>query len=158
VSEHTIVGIDPGSTGAIALIEGTIVQVLDLPTTSVSSMKQVDPYQLLKIIEGMWPTHVFIEDVRANALSYKSNFVLGHALGVVLTAAATVQGCSVRRIKPKEWQAKVGLHQVPTKERKNAHRLRAQELFPSVRHRLTRVADHNRADALLIAEAGRRTL
>lgn len=152
-----VAGIDPGTTGAVALVRRFQGEVHDIPTHQVSAMKQVDPLGLSRLLIQLEPDVVFVEDVKANAISYKSNFALGHALGCIVTAIA-LNGIPMYRIRAKEWQQATGLTSIPAKERKQAHRGRATEMFPALTDRLHRVADHNRADALLIAEAGRRQI
>lgn len=150
------IGIDPGTTGALAIIDTNsgYAAVHDLPTYHVSSMRQVDPDTLIEMIEGLMPIDAaFIEDVHANALSYKSNFALGHALGCCITALSA-NNVSIRRLKPKDWQRVTGLASIPKTERKDAHRARAMEIYPELRSSLKNKQDHNRADAVLIADAG----
>lgn len=152
-----VVGIDPGSTGAIALLD-EVSHVWDLVTVKIGSVNIVSPQSLRNRILEIGPVdHIFVEEVHANAMSYKSNFTLGAALGVILGVCSTLER-PVTRIKPKEWQAATGVSQVPAKERKNTHRQRAMELWPQLEDDLRLVKHHNRADALLIAEAGRKTL
>lgn len=158
-----IVGIDPGTTGAIALIstmasEAAGAAVWDLEAVRIGSVNILSPQRLRDRLVQLGPIdHIFVEEVHANAMSYKSNFTLGAALGVILGVCAALDR-PVTRIKPKEWQAAVGVSQVPAATRKNTHRQRAQELWPGLVDDLKLVKHHNRADALLIAEAGRKTL
>jgi hypothetical protein len=58
----------------------------------------------------------------------------------------------VEVVAARTWQSNLGLG-----KGKDASRNMASILFPDLAKHLTRVQDHNRADALLIAEYGRRS-
>jgi len=152
-----VVGIDPGVTGAVAVIDDDSADVFDIPAFKVSSMTMIDAIELRAMLRDLDPDIVFVEQVHANAISYKSNFALGHAIGTI-TTVVTLQEISMQRIQPKEWQRLTGLTSIPAKERKKAHRGRAAEMWPNLRFKLNRVADHNRADALLIAAGGLKSI
>lgn len=155
-----VVGIDPGVTGAIALIDtdNNEAIVWDLESTTLASTMTVSALALVDTLSVIGLVDcVFIEEVHANTMSYKGNFTLGMATGVILGVCATLNR-PVRRIKPKEWQKDMGLSNIDAVFRKDAHRARAMEMWPDLSDRLKRKKDHNRADALLIAEAGRMRL
>lgn len=153
-----VIGIDPGSTGALAYIGNDEVTVDDLPTTTLGSTTIVSAQRLRQMLADIGPVDcVFVENVHANAMSYKGNFTLGVALGTILGVCAALDR-PMRRIQPKDWQKEVGAYAIAKSERKNAHRQLAIEMWPQLEGRLRLVKHHNRADALLIAEAGRRTL
>lgn len=152
-----ILGIDPGATGAIAVLDGPYANVFDLPTTKIGGSIQISPQRLRAMLTGFGPVDmVFVEDVHANAMSYKGNFTLGLAVGIVHGVCAAMDR-PVQRIQPKDWQRAVGVSIIPKSERKNSHRQVAMELWPDLYDQLRLVKHHNRADALLIAEAGRRS-
>jgi hypothetical protein len=151
-----VAGIDPGVSGAIALIDDSERIVADLPTVSVGTTKQVDPVALSQLLGAWAPERVVIEDNRANGGNGSiANFSMGLSMGLCI-AVISLGGYPLIRCKPQEWQRSVGLATVPAKQRKPASAMRARELFPALAPTLQRVADHNRAEALLIAEHGRR--
>ena len=154
-----IVGIDPGSTGAIAILGGDGCPIVwDLPTAKIGGSTQISPQGLAALLSVIGPVkRIFVEDVHANAMSYVGNFTLGLAVGVIHGVCGAMER-PVQRIQPKDWQRAVGVATIPKKERKNAHRQLAMEIFPELYDQLKLVSHHNRADALLIAEAGRRTI
>ena len=156
-----VIGIDPGVTGALALIDTDYPEhtdIWDLEAAISASTKTVSGRALAERLIDTWSVDcIFVEEVHANTMSYKGNFTLGLATGIILGVCTALER-PVRRIKPKEWQQAMGLSNIPPKERKDAHRQRAIEMWPQLGDRLNRIKDHNRADALLIAEAGRRTL
>ena len=152
-----IVGIDPGSTGALAVIGGEQAIVYDLPTAKIGGSMQISPQRLSAMLAMIGPVErIFIEDVHANTMSYKGNFTLGLAVGIIHGVCAAMDR-PVQRIQPKDWQRAVGAATLRRVERKDAHRQIAMELFPELYDQLRLVKHHNRADALLIAEAGRRS-
>lgn len=155
-----IIGIDPGVTGAIALVQDTQpAEVWDIPSASVGNTKQMSAQSLVEFITAWGEVDgVFVEDNRAQGHNGAlANFSMGMSLGTIFGVCATLRR-PVYRVKPREWQTTMGLTQVKRVDRKNAHRQRARELFPALDEALRLVRHHNRADALLIAEHGRRTL
>lgn len=156
-----IVGIDPGVTGAIALVQdhGKPPELWDIEAVSVGGTKQMSPQGLIDILTAWGPVDgVVVEDNRAQGNNGSlANFSMGMSLGIIYGVCATL-GRPVHRVKPREWQTTMGLSQVKRVDRKNAHRQRARELWPEIDDSLKLVRHHNRADALLIAEHGRRTL
>lgn len=153
-----ILAVDPGVTGAWAMIEGRrLTQVFDLEVNSVGSTNQIDAASFKAVLREYTPNVVVIEDNRANSINgSKANYSMGLSMGIVL-GVAMGSGFAVGRLKPIEWQRTLGLGGVPAAQRKDAHRARARELWPEMESRFKLKKDHNRADAALIAEAWRRT-
>lgn len=136
-----ILGIDPGKSGAIAMVEPG-VDVWDMPATPA------DLAALLKTFDPAY-TRVYLEQAQAMPKQgVSSTFGYGRDFGVILGVLATV-GLSHRLVTPAVWKRQMGV----TAD-KSAARAMAQRLFPSAS--LGRVKDHGRAEALLIAEWGRR--
>jgi len=75
-----------------------------------------------------------------------SCFTFGNGYGH-LEMALTAAGIPFERVRPQKWQQAMGCM---TAGDKNVSKRKAQELFPSVK------ITHSTADALLIAEYGRR--
>jgi len=147
-------GIDPGVAGAAALIdtEADTVEVVDLPQGPYG----VDPVALAEQLKAWGVQSVALEDNRAvGSNGSLANFSMGRCVGLIV-GAILCSDLALVRVKPQEWQLAVGVSNVRAAERKEAHRQRAQELFPAVREQLKRKSDHNRADALLITEFARR--
>lgn len=147
-------GIDPGVAGAIALIDTdeAKVDVIDMPSGPLG----IDPVALVEILDTWGVREVTLEDNRAvGSNGSLANFSMGRSVGLIIGAVLVSQR-AVWRVKPQQWQQSVGLSNVKAAERKEAHRMRALELFPELREQLKRKKDHNRADALLITEYARR--
>jgi hypothetical protein len=151
-----VAGVDPGVGGAIALLDDSERMVADLPTVSIGTTRQVDPVALDELLRAWRPERVVIEDNRAmGGNGSLANFSMGLSMGLCI-AVVTLGQYQLIRVRPMDWQRTIGLSNVPAKLRKAASSMRARELFPILAPELKRVADHNRAEALLIAEHGRR--
>jgi crossover junction endodeoxyribonuclease RuvC len=145
-------GIDPGVGGAIAVIEDGQAEVVDLPQGPYG----VDPVALAEQLDAWGVRSITLEDNRAvGSNGSLANFSMGRAVGLIV-ATALITHRPLWRVKPQDWQRSVGVANVRASERKEAHRQRARELFPECESKLKRKKDHNRADALLIAEYARR--
>ena len=153
-----ILGADPGSNGGFALLyDDGAAEVRKMPETDV------DLLDACRELAGTWwPSKplVVVEQVqpgglcagKAGKMGAKSAFTFGgnvRALNVALLAA----GFSLRRVTAAKWQADLGIH---AKGDKTLLKARAQEMFPRLM-RDAKVTLWN-ADALLIAEWGRRTM
>ena len=146
-------GIDPGVTGAAAYLDDEgLVQVTDLPVGPLG----IDPVALAELLDSWGPDCVIVEDNRAMGSNGSlANFNMGLTMGLIL-ATIQLSRYPLVRVKPQEWQRRVGMATIPALERKETSRQRAIERWPHLRPELKRKKDHNRAEALWIAEAGRR--
>lgn len=151
----TILGCDPGQSGAIAAIrDGRVVALHDMPTMARLHGKgqQVDPYALSSIMLGISPPRrvLYLEAVAAMpGQGVSSTFRFGESLGVVLGVAGALQ-IPVRWITPASWKRRAGL----TGKEKDASRTLAIQRHPEVADMLERKKDNGRADAICIAEFG----
>lgn len=154
----TIIGIDPGLTGAIAVHEPVRdwAQIIDLPTQPKTSGKgqQLDAGVLAAMLRGIQathaPLHAYIERQRPmpkqGTVSVMS---LGQTVGVIEGVCASL-GIARTYVEPAAWKRKAGL----IKQGKGASRQRAAEAFPALAEQFTRARDDGRAEALLIAMYG----
>ena len=128
------IGIDCGCTGAVAALDtkGRIVSLQDIPTVVVKTGKK----SRTAYCDG--PMATLIEAIVKSAGG-----------DVQVTAVLRVP---VTRVEPARWKKDL---LIPAGADKNASIVRALQLFPSCAD-LDRKRDHNRAEALLIAEWGRR--
>lgn len=156
-----VIGIDPGVEGAAALIADAGVAVFDLPVAQYGATKQISGPLLTALLVMLEPDQVVIEDNRASPQSRtsgKTNYSMGLSMGVCIGVVGAL-GIPLDRLSPRTWQRVMGMATVPAAERKEAARQRAIELWPNLATEgLTRKKDHNRAEALLIAEAARRRM
>lgn len=140
----TFIGIDPGLGGGIAVIHQDVghVDVYKMPQTE---------RDLLDLLESVGPkrhpARAMLEKVHSMpSQGHVGAFTFGKGYGA-LRMALTAAFVPFDEVRPAVWQKALGCL---TKGDKNISKRRAQALFPHVR--LT----HATADALLIAEYGRR--
>lgn len=143
-----VVGIDPGLTGALAVLNGEGVALFDLPV----SKGEVNGYALLGelvLAHDVDPIDaVFIEETHAMPQNgSKANFSQGFTMGAIITAVRSAR-LPMHRVAPSTWKAKMGLRG----KDKSASRHLASELWPMAEFKL--VKHHNRAEAALIARYG----
>ncbi|HUN27398.1 MAG TPA: hypothetical protein VMU67_13915 [Steroidobacteraceae bacterium] len=144
-----ILGVDPGTTGAIALLDraGELLAVEDLPTIADGALRWVDASvflsRLIELKAGR-PVHAVVERQQAMPAQGRSScLTIGMGLGSLL-AVLQVAGCSIELASAAAWKRGAGLG--PDKA---ASLNRARLLYPAAD--LDRARDHNRAEALLLA-------
>jgi len=143
----TVIGIDPGKSGGIAWITDGKPCVEKVPDTTG------DLWGLIQdiVVSAMSGYNVtfkcYIEQVHSSPqMGVVSAFTFGQGFGQ-LEMALTAAGIPFERVRPQVWQKAMGCM---TKGDKNVSKAKAQELFPSMK------ITHATADALLIAEYGKR--
>lgn len=143
-----IIGIDPGGSGGIAMIDEDYTVAFKMPATERDLW-----HSLTEISSAASRDVVYIEKVAAMpGQGVSSMFRFGMSYGG-LRMAVIAAGLRLVEVPPGVWQKPFRL---PTQKKagntakKNAHKARAQELFPDLK------ITHAVADALLIAEYGRR--
>ena len=155
-----IIGIDPGLSGAVAVINGTdSLIVIDMPTMTVErngkAKRQVSASELAEMLylySGR-DCHVYVEKVSAMAgQGVTSVFSFGRSFGMIEGILAAFK-LPVTYVAPATWVKGVGRGQG-----KDASRARAMEIFPNNQADFKRVKDDGRADAALIAYWGSRNV
>lgn len=158
-----ILGIDPGLDGAAVLLVAGAPTFFDTPTVTIgrgrSTKRAYAEQQMAQIVRqatSMNPgLKVVIESVHSMpGQGVRSVFTFGEGFGLWRGILAA---CEVpfELVSPQRWKA--GLLDGTGKD-KDASRLRAMQLYPAATEWLKRKKDNGRADALLIAEWGRRSL
>lgn len=152
----TIVGIDPGKTGAMVVLypDGSAT-AYRVPLIKLKGKEQpawttwFDLWSVaLRTIE---PDLVVLESVAARpGQGVTSMFNFGQTLGFARAIACSAN-CRVELVTPSVWKSKLGL----LNSDKNASREQARQLMPSLAPELTRVKDDGVADAALLAHYGR---
>ena len=133
-------GIDPGKGGGIAWVTDDNAMAWKMPAT------ERDLWDLLSAMKAN-VDHCWIEKVHSMpGQGVKSMFTFGQHYGM-LRAFLIAARIPFEAIPPGTWQRGMSCL---TKGDKNVSKTRAQELFPSLK------ITHATADALLIAEWGRR--
>jgi crossover junction endodeoxyribonuclease RuvC len=150
-----IIGIDPGLSGAVAVLtpDGTLEALCDVPTlvlsTSRGTRQEYDAGGMVALLQPYAgpQTHVVIEEAQAMpGQGTRSMCTIGLGFGVWLGILATL-GLAHTRVRPGVWKRALGL----TRDKEQA-RWRAMQLFPSadLRHK----KHHGRAEALLLGLYG----
>lgn len=150
------IAIDPGLTGAIAAIDDQAQLVLceDLPVIRFGRLAWIDSNELTSLLlaarEG-WPARILVE--RSQAMpgqGVSSTFCIGVVLGSILAACQRI-AVPLDLVPAAVWKRTMGLN-----SQKGASLDKARLLFPTAD--LDRKRDHNRAESLLLAEYGRRSV
>lgn len=137
------IGIDPGASGGIAWFYGVVPYAAKMPET------ERDIWAALANLRRDGASYAFIELVRSSPqMGVTSAFTFGRGLGA-LRMALIGNGIPFEEIAPGKWQRAMGCL---SKGDKNVTKRKAQEIFPGLK------ITHATADALLIAEYGRREL
>lgn len=149
-----IIGIDPGASGGIALVEKTsegthLRGVWDMPTVQiVGGKRRVNAPMLADIISRL-PTTALIISEQVSAMPGQgvvSMFAFGRAAGIVEGVAAGA-GLDLELVLPVKWKRALDL----IGKDKSASRALAAEAFPKHAVSFARVKDDGRAEAALIA-------
>jgi len=137
-----IAAVDPGKTGAIALLYSDLsLYIEDIPVFG----KEVSAAGIAAIFKEFPPTHVYIESVNSFGMGRQSAFNFGQGLGVIkgVLGALTTPYSSVT---PSKWKSHYNLGRD-----KDAARAAATRLFPQNANQFTRKKDDGRAEAALLA-------
>ena len=163
------VGIDPGLSGAIGLLhpdDATLSTCVDIPVTQAtlsSSTKakkktqtKYDPAGICNLFSMLQPfagrVRVFVEEITTMPMNgSKAIYAAGLSQGIWQVYLYS-QGFSVQYLRPVAWKKAIWGTAYKHKE-KDDGRLKAIQIFTGAP--LHRKKDHNRAEAMLIAEAGR---
>ena len=149
-----IIGIDPGISGAISVIENKkILEVYDTPTMidGKKNKRQINSAQVSNIIKEVIKTGkevvVVVEHVNAMpGQGVTSMFNFGQSFGVIKGICAALS-LPIYFIRPTKWKKHFNL----IKTHKDASRTKVIEVYPEISNKLHRKKDSNRADAILIA-------
>lgn len=151
-----ILGLDPGLSGAAAIVAAVsdsrpkFIDVIDIPTAGEKAKRRVDVWPLIDFIAKHKPDRAVIE--RAQAMpdqGSSSGFIYGRAVGAIETV---VLGMSIPLdiIESTAWKK---FHNLIKTDKENS-RQRALLRFPEAGPLIARKMDHNRSEAILMAEYG----
>jgi crossover junction endodeoxyribonuclease RuvC len=157
VTPKTILGIDPGAHGAIAVLHesGELLEVLDTPTTLETSGRTATNAPLLAGVLARTHARVaFCEFVGARPTDARAAaFAFGRARGVIEGCAGAL-GLPIVFLTPPAWKRLAEIP--PGTENKDLARTRAIARWPARADLFARKRDVDRAEACLIALAGLR--
>lgn len=145
-----VLGIDPGTGGALALVTADGAELHDMPTLTVAKNREiVDARAAMDLIDQLAPTVIYMEQVGGRpGQSAPAAFSFGRAVGII-EAAAKLRQARFHQIGPNTWKR---AHKL-TGQPKAAARAVAVDLFPALARELTR-RRIDFSDALLIAAHG----
>lgn len=163
-----IIGIDPGKSGAVAVIDASDVRFFDTPVGDLGGKRRYLCAQMADFLRDHAKDAVAaLEHVQAmpsfgdrdesgkairRSMGAASAFEFGRGLGI-WEGILSGLGIPYDLVTPRRWKA-VMLDGMG--KEKDAARLRAMQMFPGVAYQLARKKDHGRAEALLLAEYRRR--
>lgn len=155
-----IIGIDPGMSGAISFLSEDLKDniVYDMPTYEItkgkSLRKRIDIPKLISILKSSdwngFPEHVYIEQVSAQpGNGSAAAFTYGFGCGVI-EACVVACGLPFTYVSAMRWKKDMSCP-----KDKDASRMRASQLLPSMASNWDRKKDDGRAESALIALWGR---
>ena len=151
----TILGIDPGTGGGIAILtdQGTLVAVHDMPTLAdgAKGRRAINAPLLASLIYQSHATKAICELVGPRpGEGAVGAFSFGRSRGVIEGVLAAA-GIPVVMIAPPSWKRAAGI--APGKENKDSARAAAIARWPAMAAHFARKCDVDRAEACLIGWA-----
>jgi len=149
-----IIGIDPGVSGAISVLEDKkVLEVYDMPTMidGKKNKKQVNGSQVSNIMKERFDKNkeivVVVEHVNAMpGQGVTSMFNFGQSFGVIKGICSALN-LPIHFVRPTKWKKHFNL----IKTNKDASRTKVIQVYPEISGKLHRKKDSNKAEAILIA-------
>tara|TARA_B100000575_G_C23082002_1_gene623431 strand:+ start:941 stop:1432 length:492 start_codon:yes stop_codon:yes gene_type:complete len=149
-----IVGIDPGLSGGIAILEDSkVLKLFDMPVMAEGkkNKRQLNSAQLVSIIkENIFKseeTAVVVEQVNAvPGQGVTSMFNFGQTFGAIKGVCAALN-LPIFFVRPSKWKKHFEL----INSSKDSSRTKVIEMYPSLSNQLSKKKDVNKSDAILIA-------
>ena len=149
-----IIGIDPGLSGAIAVLEDNkVLGIYDMPVMAEGkkSKRQLNSAQLVSIIKQNISNNdelaIVVEQVNAMpGQGVTSMFNFGQTFGAIKGVCAALE-LPIFFVRPTKWKKYFEL----LNSSKDASRTKAIEMYPSLSNQLSKKKDVNKSDAILIA-------
>ena len=149
-----IIGIDPGLSGAIAILQDKkVIGLFDMPVMAEGkkNKRQLNSAQLVNIIKdnfiGKEEIVVVVEQVNAMpGQGVTSMFNFGQTFGAIKGVCAALE-LPIFFVRPSKWKKYFELINAS----KDASRTKVIEMYPSLSNQLSKKKDVNKSDAILIA-------
>ena len=149
-----IIGIDPGLSGAIAILENNkVLDIFEMPVMSEGkkNKRQLNSAQLVTLLKDNVSTDeeiaVVVEQVNAMpGQGVTSMFNFGQTFGAIKGVCAAL-GLPIFFVRPSKWKKHFEL----INSSKDASRTKAIEMYPLLSKDLAKKKDVNKSDAILIA-------
>mgnify|MGYP006236540047 FL=1 len=150
-----IIGIDPGLSGAIAVMhDKKVINMYDMPVMAEGkkNKRQLNSSQLVNIIKENInedeDTIVVVEQVNAMpGQGVTSMFNFGQTFGAIKGVCAALR-LPIFFVRPSKWKKHFEL----INSSKDASRTKVIEMYPTLSGQLAKKRDVNRSDAVLIAK------
>ena len=149
-----IIGIDPGLTGAIAVLkDNKVLKIFEMPVMAEGkkNKRQLNSAHLVKLlndnISKEEEVSVVVEQVNAMpGQGVTSMFNFGQTFGAIKGICAAL-GLPIFFVRPSKWKKHFEL----INSSKDSSRTKAIEMYPSLSNDLSKKKDVNKSDAILIA-------
>ena len=149
-----IIGIDPGLSGAIAVMEDNkVLNLFDIPVMSEGkkNKRQLNSALLVSLLKENIVSHeevaVVVEQVNAMpGQGVTSMFNFGQTFGAIKGVCAALD-LPIFFVRPSKWKKHFEL----INSSKDASRTKVIEMYPSFAEKLSKKKDVNKSDAILIA-------
>ncbi len=149
-----IIGIDPGLSGGIAVLDNNkVLELFDMPVMAdgKKNKKQLNSALLAKLIKekisNSSESAVIVEQVNAMpGQGVTSMFNFGQTFGAIKGICATLE-LPIFFVRPSKWKKHFEL----INSSKDASRTKAIEMYPHLAEKLSKKKDVNKSDAILIA-------
>jgi crossover junction endodeoxyribonuclease RuvC len=149
-----IIGIDPGLSGGIAVLDNNkVIDLFDMPVMAdgKKNKKQLNSALLAKLIKektsNSSESAVIVEQVNAMpGQGVTSMFNFGQTFGAIKGICATLE-LPIFFVRPSKWKKHFEL----INSSKDASRTKAIEMYPHLAQELSKKKDVNKSDAILIA-------
>ncbi len=149
-----IIGIDPGLSGAIAILENNkVLNIFEMPVMSEGkkNKRQLNSALLVKLLKDNISENedisVVVEQVNAMpGQGVTSMFNFGQTFGAIKGICAALE-LPIFFVRPSKWKKHFEL----INSSKDSSRTKAIEMYPSLSKELAKKKDVNKSDAILIA-------
>ena len=149
-----IIGIDPGLSGAIAILENNkVLNLFDIPVMSEGkkNKRQLNSALLVNLIkeniDQSEEIAVVVEQVNAMpGQGVTSMFNFGQTFGAIKGICAALK-LPIFFVRPSKWKKHFEL----INSSKDSSRTKAIEMYPELSNQLSKKKDVNKSDAILIA-------
>ena len=149
-----VIGIDPGLSGAIAIMEDKkVLKTYDMPVMAEGkkNKRQLNSALLVSLLKENIVSHeevaVVVEQVNAMpGQGVTSMFNFGQTFGAIKGVCAALD-LPIFFVRPSKWKKHFEL----INSSKDSSRTKAIEMYPKLSNQLTKKKDVNKSDAILIA-------
>ena len=149
-----IIGIDPGLSGAIAILENNkVLEIFEMPVMSEGkkNKRQLNSAQLVKLLQNNISKNeeisVVVEQVNAMpGQGVTSMFNFGQTFGAIKGICAALE-LPIFFVRPSKWKKHFEL----INSSKDSSRTKTIEMYPKLSNQLSKKKDVNKSDAILIA-------